>query len=40
MPLVPLKFTDTKAEAGARHSYRVIAINTAGLKSAPSERAK
>ena len=40
MPLVPLKFTDTKAEAGARHSYRVIAINTAGLKSAPSEPAK
>jgi hypothetical protein len=40
MPLVPLKFTDTKAEAGARHSYRVIAINTAGLKSAPSEPVK
>ncbi len=40
MPLVPLKFTDTKAEAGARHSYRVIAINTAGLKSPPSERAQ
>lgn len=35
-PLVPLSFTDTKAEAGAKHTYRVIAINTVGLKSKPS----
>ncbi len=36
-PLVPMRFTDTKAEPGARHAYRVIALNTVGLKSAPSE---
>ena len=32
-PLVPLQFTDTKAEAGKTHQYRVIAVNTLGLKS-------
>lgn len=32
-PLVPMRFTDTKAEAGKTHQYRVIAVNTAGLKS-------
>jgi len=32
-PLVEMKFTDTKAEAGKSHQYRVIAVNTAGLKS-------
>jgi pimeloyl-ACP methyl ester carboxylesterase len=32
-PLVPMRFTDTKAEAGKTHKYRVIAVNTAGLKS-------
>jgi hypothetical protein len=32
-PLVPMHFTDTQAEAGKTHQYRVIAINTAGLKS-------
>lgn len=39
LPLVPLKFTDTKAEAGKKHVYRVIAVNTAGLKSGPSAEA-
>ncbi|MFN0121702.1 MAG: hypothetical protein ACKV2V_14510 [Blastocatellia bacterium] len=34
-PLVPMRFTDTKAEAGRKHTYRVIAVNTAGLKSKP-----
>ncbi|AWM42232.1 hypothetical protein C1280_13470 [Gemmata obscuriglobus] len=38
-PFVPMKFTDTKAEAGKKHVYRVIAVNTAGLKSKPSEQA-
>ncbi len=33
MPLVKMTFTDTKAEAGKKHAYRVIAVNTAGLKS-------
>ncbi len=32
-PLVPLRFTDAKAEPGKRHTYRVVAVNTAGLKS-------
>jgi len=32
-PLVPMRFTDTTAEPGKTHQYRVIAVNTAGLKS-------
>lgn len=32
-PLVPMTFTDAKVEAGNKHAYRVIAVNTAGLKS-------
>ena len=32
-PLVAMRFTDTKAEAGKQYRYRVIAVNTAGLKS-------
>ena len=32
-PLVQMRFTDTKAETGRTHQYRVIAVNTAGLKS-------
>jgi hypothetical protein len=35
-PLVPMQFTDATAEPGKRHAYRVTAVNTAGLKSAPS----
>ncbi len=35
-PLVPMTFTDPKPEAGKAHAYRVIAVNTAGLKSKPS----
>ena len=35
-PLVPLQFTDTKAESGKQHTYRVMAVNTVGLKSQPS----
>src|SRR5262249_22159863 len=38
-PLVPMRFTDAKAEAGKKHTYRVIAVNTAGLKSKPSAEA-
>lgn len=33
MPLVKMTFTDTKTEAGRKHTYRVIAVNTVGLKS-------
>lgn len=32
-PLATMRFTDAKAEAGKEHRYRVIAVNTAGLKS-------
>lgn len=32
-PLVKMTFTDAKAEAGKKHAYRVIAVNTAGLRS-------
>ena len=32
-PLVEMRFTDNKAEAGKTHQYRVIAVNTVGLKS-------
>ncbi len=35
-PLVAMQYTDTKPEGGKTHSYRVIAVNTAGLKSQPS----
>lgn len=35
-PLVAMQFIDNTAEAGKTYSYRVIAINTAGLKSPPS----
>lgn len=32
-PLVLMHFTDTQAEAGKTYQYRVIAVNTVGLKS-------
>jgi hypothetical protein len=32
-PLVPMRFVDTTAESGGKHTYRVIAVNTVGLKS-------
>lgn len=32
-PLVKSTFTDTKPEAAKKHTYRVIAVNTVGLKS-------
>lgn len=32
-PLVPMAFTDRTAEAGRKHAYRVVAVNTAGLRS-------
>jgi hypothetical protein len=37
-PLVPLRFTDSKAEPGKNHTYRVIAVNTVGLKSTSAEK--
>lgn len=35
-PLVPMTFTDQTAAPDAKHSYRVIAVNTVGLKSRPA----
>ncbi len=32
-PLVPTTFTDPSPEAGKTHSYRIITVNTAGLRS-------
>jgi hypothetical protein len=32
-PLAEMKFTDTTAEAGKTYQYRIIAVNTVGLKS-------
>ena len=36
-PLVQMRFEDTAAQAGKKHRYRVIAVNTAGLKSKPAK---
>ncbi|MCB1079452.1 MAG: hypothetical protein KDM64_16665, partial [Verrucomicrobiae bacterium] len=33
VPLATMHYTDTTAEAGKTHQYRVIAVNTVGLKS-------
>jgi hypothetical protein len=30
------RYADTMAEPGKKHTYRVIAVNTVGLKSMPS----
>lgn len=39
--LVPqTRFLDTTARAGQKHLYRIIAVNSAGLKSEPSKEAK
>ena len=35
-PLVPMRFTDSRAEPGKKHGYRVIAVNTVGMKSKPA----
>ena len=37
-PLVPMTFMDSDAVPGKTHRYRVIAVNTAGLKSRPSNQ--
>jgi lysophospholipase L1-like esterase len=39
-PLVPMQFTDTKADLAGTHTYRVIAVNTVGLRSKPSAAAR
>lgn len=37
-PLVQMRYTDTKTEPGIKHTYRVTAVNTVGLKSTPSAK--
>jgi hypothetical protein len=37
-PLAEMRYRDTPARAGAKHSYAVITINSVGLKSEPSPR--
>ncbi|VTU02234.1 secreted protein : Uncharacterized protein OS=Pirellula staleyi (strain ATCC 27377 / DSM 6068 / ICPB 4128) GN=Psta_3477 PE=4 SV=1 [Gemmataceae bacterium] len=39
-PLVPLKYVDATAQAGKQYTYRVTAVNSAGLKSVPSAEAQ
>jgi pimeloyl-ACP methyl ester carboxylesterase len=39
-PLVPMQFTDTQTQPGKQHTYRVIAVNTVGLKSKPTQTEK
>ncbi len=36
-PLVAMQFVDATAKADEKHIYRVVALNTVGLKSQPSE---
>jgi pimeloyl-ACP methyl ester carboxylesterase len=38
-PLVPMRYTDTTADPGKKHTYRVLAVNTVDLKSVPSAEA-
>ena len=38
-PLPEMRFLDTTAEPGTKHQYRVIAVNSAWLRSEPSEPA-
>lgn len=35
-PLVPLQFTDSTTKPGDKPTYRIVAVNTVGLKSKPS----
>lgn len=37
-PLVAMRFTDTQADPNRSYTYRVISINTLGLRSAPGEQ--
>jgi hypothetical protein len=39
-PLVEMQFTDSSAQPGQRYSYRVIAVNTVGLRSPASPPAR
>ena len=36
-PLPAMRFLDRTAKPGTKHSYRIIAVNSVGLKSKPSK---
>jgi hypothetical protein len=36
-PLAEMHFTDSTANPGEKHTYQIIAVNSAGLKSAPAK---
>jgi hypothetical protein len=36
-PLAEMRFTDTTATGGEKHSYQIISVNSTGLKSAPAK---
>jgi acetyl esterase/lipase len=38
-PLPQMRYTDASAKAGEKHAYKVIEVNSVGLKSAPSDPA-
>lgn len=40
LPLVSMSFTDSKFDANKKHTYRVTAVNSVGLKSAVSANAE
>lgn len=39
LPLIPMQYVDDSAKLGNSHTYRVIAVNTVGVKSSPSKKA-
>lgn len=39
-PLVPMQFVNLTSDPARKHAYRVIAVNTVGLKSKPSAEAR
>src|SRR6185436_4570027 len=38
-PLIPMRFKDAAATKDVKHVYRIIAVNTVGMKSEPSAAA-
>jgi hypothetical protein len=38
-PLRQMRYLDASAKPGEKHRYTIIAVNSVGLKSAPSDKA-
>ncbi len=38
-PLPQMRYVDTSAKAGEKHSYSIVSVNSVGLKSQPSAAA-